>query len=157
MVLLCVFVCNVCMHIKTHGSVSCSPRSRRATLWVYWQEENAIFTHSYLHAAFTKHHDVCCGHAHQRQYPTNQISAILLQAFPRYETSTIGLVSSFFFFVFSHTYKNCHKTWTQIWHTERGIEAHLGTKFGWNMINSQGGFNNYSRKIAPINIATSTG
>ena len=30
---------HISIKIKTHGSVSCGPRSRRATPWVYWQEE----------------------------------------------------------------------------------------------------------------------
>ena len=31
-----------------------------------------------------------------------------------------------------------------------GIKAHLGTKFGWNTVNSQGVISNYSRKIIPL-------
>ena len=38
----------------------------------------------------------------------------------------------------------------EIWHKEGGIKAHLGTKFGWNTINSQEVISDYSRKITPI-------
>ena len=31
-----------------------------------------------------------------------------------------------------------------------GIKVHLGTKFNWNTINSQGVISNYSQKITPI-------
>ena len=35
--------------------------------------------------------------------------------------------------------------------TQKGsIKAHLGTKFGWNMISSQGVISDYSQKITPI-------
>ena len=35
--------------------------------------------------------------------------------------------------------------------TQKGdIKAHLGTKFGWNTVNSQGVISNYSQKITPI-------
>ena len=37
-----------------------------------------------------------------------------------------------------------------IWHTEGGYKAHLGTNFGWNMINRQRVISDYSRKITPI-------
>ena len=81
-------------------------------------------------------------------------------AFPRYATSKIGSVSSFFFFLFffflSHTYKNCYKTRTPYpialkFGTQKAdIKAHLGTKFGWNTINRQRVMSDYSRKITPI-------
>ena len=52
------------------------------------------------------------------------------------------LVFSFlFFFLFSHTYKNCHKTRMPYlialkFGTQKGgIKVHLGTNFGWNTIN----------------------
>ena len=38
----------------------------------------------------------------------------------------------------------------EILHTEGGIKAHLGTNFGWNMINRQSVISDYSRKITPI-------
>ena len=69
-------------------------------------------------------------------------------------------VSSFFFFLFffflSYTYKNCYKTRTPHpialkFGTQKGnIMAHLGTNFGWNMINKQKVMSDYSRKITPI-------
>ena len=82
-----------------------------------------------------------------------------LQAFPRYATSKIGLVSSgffLFFFLFSHTYKNFYKTRTQypialqFGTQKKGIKAHLCTTFGWNTINRQRVISDYSRKITPI-------
>ena len=36
-----------CSYITTHDSVSCSPGSQHATLWVYWQEEQCNF-HVYI-------------------------------------------------------------------------------------------------------------
>ena len=62
----------------------------------------------------------------------------------------------FFFFLFSHTYKNCCKTRTPypialIFGTQKGgIKAHLCTNFGWNTINRQRVMSYYSRKITPI-------
>ena len=106
-----------------------------------------------------KQDDFCCGHALQLQFPTYQIRAKSLQAFPRYATSKIGLVSSFFlliFFLFSHTYTNCHKTRTlylislKFGTQKGGIKAHLSTNFGWNTINRQRVISDYSRKITPI-------
>ena len=104
----------------------------------------------------------CCVHSLQLQYSTFQIWAKSLQAFLRYATSKIGLVSSFFFFfflfffLFSHTYKNCYKTRTRYpialkFGTQKGgIKAHLGTNFGWNTINRQRVMSDYARKITPI-------
>ena len=80
--------------------------------------------------------------------------------FPRYATSKIGLVSSFvfssFFFLFSHTYKNCYKTRTpypiplNVGTQKEGTKTHLSTTFGRNMINRQRVMSDYSRKITPI-------
>ena len=61
-----------------------------------------------------------------------------------------------FFFLFSHTYKNCNTTRmpypiTLKFGTQKGgIKAHLGTNFGWNTINRQIVLSEYSRKITPI-------
>ena len=76
-------------------------------------------------------------------------------------TSKIGLVSSvrfffLFFFLLSHTYKNCYKTRTpypislKFGTPKGGIKAHLGTNFGRNTINRQRVMSDYSRKITPI-------
>ena len=110
-----------------------------------------------------KQNDFCCGHALQLQHSIFQSLAKSLQAFPRYATSKIGLVSSFFFFfpflfffLFSHTYKNCYKTRSPYpialkFGTQKGgTKAHLGTKFVWNTINRQRVMSDYSRKITPI-------
>ena len=107
-----------------------------------------------------KQDDFCCGNALQFQYSTFQISAKSLHAFPRYVTSKIGSVSLSFFFLFffllSHTYKNCYKTRmpqaiTLKFGTQKGdIKAHLGTNFGCNTINRQRVMSDYSRTITPI-------
>ena len=107
-----------------------------------------------------KQDNFCCGHSLQLQYSTFQISVKSLQAFPRYVTSKIGLVSWFFFllifFLFLHTYKNCYKTRTpypialKFGTQKRGIKAHLGTNIGWNTINRQRVMSDYSPKITPI-------
>ena len=68
------------------------------------------------------------------------------------------LVFFFFscFFLLSHTYKNCYKTRTsylialKFGIRKGGLKAHLGTNFGWNMINRQRVMSNYSRKITLI-------
>ena len=102
----------------------------------------------------------CCGHSLHLQHSTFQIKAKSFQAFPRYATSTIGFVSSFFFFLFffliSYTYKNCYKTRTpypvalEFGTQKGGIKAHLCTNFGWNTIGRQRVISDYSRKITPI-------
>ena len=106
-----------------------------------------------------KQDDFCCGYSLHLQHSTFQIRAKSLHAFPRYATSKIGLISSFFFlffFLFSHTYNNCYKTRTPYlialkFCTQKGdIKVHLGTNFGWNTINRQRVMSDYSRKITPI-------
>ena len=63
---------------------------------------------------------------------------------------------SLFFFLLSHTYKNCYKTRTpypialKFGSNKGGIKAHLCTNFGWNTINRQSVMSDYSRNIAPI-------
>ena len=97
-----------------------------------------------------KHYNFCCGHVHQYQNSTNQISVKSLQAFLRYETSKIGLVSSFFPLLFPHLFAHLQKlhmhefNCLEIWHTEGGIKMHPGTKIGWNTISSQGVISNSS-------------
>jgi len=82
----------------------------------------------------------CSGYANQRHHLTFQILTKLCQAFPRYEPSKIGLVSSFFLVVsfclmlFSLNNKSCHKTQTsylivlKIGTQQDGISAHCGIK-----------------------------
>ena len=75
-------------------------------------KENVILMHNSVVLLLSLLND--CGHTHQCQSSTFQISAKWLQAFLRYlyMTSKIGLVSSGFSSYFSssfHTYKNCHK------------------------------------------------
>ena len=152
------------MCIKTHGSVSCGPRSRRVTpVSILTGRKKTQFSHlrSSVLPWWNKTIFAVHGHALQLQHSTFQIWAKSLRAFPRYATSKIGSVSSgFFFFLFffflSHTYKNCYKTrmpnpivlkcGTQ----KGGIKAHLGTNFGWNTINRQRVMSDYLRKITPI-------
>ena len=61
-----------------------------------------------------------------------------------------------FFFLFSHTYKNCYKTRTlypialTFGSQKGGIKAHLCTNIGWNTINRKRVMIDYSRKITPI-------
>ena len=108
-----------------------------------------------------KQDDFCCGHSLQLQYSTFQILAKPLQAFLRYATSKIGLVSYFYFSSyfsssFCTLYKNCYKTRTlhpialKFGTQKGGIKVHLGTNFGYNTINRQGVISDYSRKITPI-------
>ena len=105
-----------------------------------------------------KQDDFCCGHSLHLPHSTFQIRAKSLQAFPRYATSKIGLVSwlfffFLFFFLFSHTYKNCYKMRTlypialKFGSQKGGIKAHLCTNFGWNTIKRKSVMIDYSRKI----------
>ena len=67
-----------------------------------------------------------------------------------------NLLTSFFFFVFSHTYKNCYKTQT---HTpialtfstlKRSPKANSSIKFGANPMNGMGVMTDYSCKTRSI-------
>jgi len=91
--------------IKTHGSVSCGPRSRRAT--------PASSRHTVVCRTKTQFSRIrnfvllvqnktifFCGDALHHQHPTFQISTKSRQVFPRYELSKIGLVFLVFFFLF---------------------------------------------------------
>ena len=69
------------------------------------KNKNAIFTHTYLHTAFSKLDNFCYG---DTQYPTNHISTKSCQAFSRYKLSMTGLVSLVFFF-FSSKRESYHK------------------------------------------------
>ena len=69
------------------------------------KKENAIFMHSWLHAAFTKQGIFFREHTDQCQNSTLQISAKSPQAFPRYETSKIGFSLFLFFHLFAHLQK----------------------------------------------------
>ena len=114
-----------------------------------------------------KQEDFCCGHSLQLQHSTFQISVKSLQAFPRYATSKIGLVSSFFLLIFLPLFAHLKKTAIKREHYIRlplnlahrrggggggggGITAHLSTNFGWNTINRQRVMSDYSQKIIPI-------
>ena len=126
--------------IKTHSSVSCGPRSRRATpVSILTGRTKTQFSHSVA---------LCCLDETRRfllwtRPPTSELHipnlSEIASSVPRYATSKIGLVSSFFFliifFLFSHTYKNCYKTRTPYpialkFGTQKGdIKARLGTNF----------------------------
>ena len=61
----------------------------------------------------------------------------------------------FLIFLFVHLQKLLYNANTisdclEIWHTERGIKAHLGSNFGRNTINRQRVISDYSQKITPI-------
>ena len=138
--------------------------ARNTREYIDRKKENAIFAPPQLCAALMKQDEFCCGHSLHLQHSTLQIRAKSLQAFPRYATSKIGFVSSFFFlffFLFSHTYKNCYKTRIPYpialkFGTQKGggggggIKAHLCTNFGWNTISRQRVMSDYSRNITPI-------
>ena len=95
-------------YIKTHGSVSCGPRSRRVTpVSILTGRKKTPFSHlrSSGCTSLMKQDDFCCGHALQLQHSTFQICA-----FPRYATSQIGSVSSFFSSYFSFSCRTLTKT-----------------------------------------------
>ena len=79
--LCCTVKLNECFNgvINAHGSVSCDPRSWRAT--PMRKNNNWIFTYMYLWAAFMKPNDFCCRDALHQQYPTFQIVTKPHQAF----------------------------------------------------------------------------
>ena len=146
--------------IKTHDSVSCGPRSRRATPWVYWQEERKRHFHTFvswwsliwlepnlLHS---------CPPAKGVYIPNLKEIAPAISEIRAAKVSFFFFVFFFFFFVFSHTCKNCYTKQTRTpialkFGTQKGSQkANPSIKFGTNPMNGSGVMTDYSHKTRSI-------
>ena len=147
------FFC-VLVHIKTHDSVSCGPRSRRATPWVYWQEERKRHFHTFV----SRWYLIRLEPNLLQSFPPARGVYIpnlkeITQAIPRYEWPKFRF---FFFFVFSHTCKNCYNKQTRTpialtFGTQKGNPtANPSINFGTNPMNGSGVMTDYSRKTRSI-------
>ena len=121
------------------------------------KNENVIFTPFYLGDHLSDWNQICCTVTRQSTESTFQILRKSLPPFPRYELPKFRFFSSFFFFfVFSHTCKNCcnKQTRTPIalkFGTQKGSpKANASIKFGTNPMNGSGVMTDYSRKTRSI-------
>ena len=116
------------------------------------KKENVIFTPLYLGDTLSDWNQSCYRVARQLGESTFQILRKSLQPFPRYELPKFR----FFFFVFSHTCKNCYKTKTRTpialkFGTQKGSpKANPSIKFGSNPMNESGFMTVYLRKTRSI-------
>ena len=121
------------------------------------KKENAIFTPLHLGDSLSDLNQICYRVARQPGESTFQIGRKSLQPFPRYELPKFRFFSSFFFFfVFSHTCKNCYKTQMRTpialkFSTQKGSPtANPSIKFGANPMDGSGVMTDYSRKTRSI-------
>ena len=149
--------CNVLNHysnIKTHGSVSCGPRSRRATpVSILTGRTKTSFSHLCISVI-----TYLIGTKFATQLPASQGS--LHSKFEGNRSSHFRDTSCqsfvFFFFVFSHTCKNCYNKQTRTpitlkFGTQKGSPtANPSIKFGTNPMNGSGVMTDYSRKTRSI-------
>ena len=121
---ICIIMLAFYSFIKTHGSVSYGPRSRRATpVSILTGRTITSFSHlcisviTYLIGTkFTTQLPASQGSLHsKREGNRSAISEI------RTAKVSLFFLRYFFFFVFSHTCKNCYNRQTRaaIWYTER--------------------------------------
>ena len=144
--------------IKTHSSVSCGPRSRRATpVSILTGRTKTSFSHlcisvitylsgtkfaTQLPASKGSLHSKCEGNRSSHFRDTSCQSFVIF--------------SSFCFFVFSHTCKNCYNKQTRTpialtFGTQKGSPtANPSIKFGTNPMNGLGVMTDYSRKTRSI-------
>ena len=152
------------MVIETHGSVSCGPRSRRATpLSILTGRKKCNFRTSVV---------LCCLDETRRLLlwilpPTSALHNPNLSEIASSVLEICNFTNWLSFFIFfllmflplSHTYKTCYKMWMPYpialkFGTQKGgIKTHLGTNFGRNTINRQRVMSDYLRKITPIPVA----
>ena len=137
------------MFIKTHGIVSCGPRSWRVTpVSILTGRKKTQFSHlrsSVLPDETKRFLLWTCPPIAALHIPNLSEIASRVPEICDFKNwlSFFVLFFLLFFFFLSHTYKNCYKTQTP--HpvalkvgTQKGdIKAHRGTNFGWNMINRQ--------------------
>ena len=146
--------------IKTHGSVSCGPRSRRATpVSILTGRTKTSFSHlcisviTYLIGTkFATQLPASQGSIHSK-FEGNRSSH-----FRDTSCQSFVVFSSFFFFffVFSHTCKNCYNKQTRTAIalkvcTQKGSpKANPSIKIGTNPMNGSGVMTDYSRKTRSI-------
>ena len=151
---------HISYYIKTHGSVSCGPRSRRATpVSILTGRTKTSFSHLCISVI-----TYLIGTTFATQLPASQGS--LHSKFEGNRSSHFRDASCqsfvffssffFFFFVFSHTCKNCYNKQTRTpialkFGTRKGSPtANPSIKFGTNPMNSSGVMTDYSRKTRSI-------
>ena len=142
--------------IKTHGSVSCGPRSRRATpVSILTGRTKTSFSHlcisviTYLIGTkFATQLPASQGSLHSK-FEGNRSSHFR-------DTSCQSFIRFFFFFVCSHTCKNCYNKQTRTpialkVGTQNGSPtANPSIKCGTNPMNCSGVMTDYSRKTRSI-------
>ena len=150
--------------IKTHGSVSCGPRSWRATpVSILTGRTKTSFSHicisviTYLIGTkFATQLPASQGSLHSK-FEGNRSSHFRdtsCQSFVFF--SSFFFFFFFFFFVFSHTCKNCYNKQTRTpialkFGTQKGSpKANPSIKFGTNPMNGSGVMTDYSRKTRSI-------
>ena len=146
--------------IKTHGSVSCGPRSRRATpVSILTGRTKTSFSHLCISVITYP-----IGTTFATQLPASQGSLHSKLEGNRSshfrDTSCQSFVFFlryfFFFFVFSHTCKNCYNKQTRTpialkFGTQKGSpKANHSINFGTNPMNGSGVTTDYSRKTRSI-------
>ena len=126
--------------------------ARHTREYIDRKNENVIFTPLYLSDHLSDWNHICYTVARQAGESTFQIGRKSLQPFPRYELPKFG----FFFFVFSHTCKNCDNKQTRTpiamkFGTQKGSPtANPSINFGTNPMNGSGVMTDYSRKTRSI-------
>ena len=145
--------------IKTHGSVSCGPRSRSATpVSILTGRTKTSFSHLCISVIAYP-----IGTKFATQLPASQGSPLSKFEGNRSghfrDTSCQSFVffsCFFFFFVFSHTCKHCYNKQTRTpiamkFGTQKGSPtANPSIQFGANPMNGSGGVTDYSRKTRSI-------
>ena len=128
------------LKIKTHGSVSCGPRSRRITPWVYWKEDKECNFHTYLGLrSLTRIQSNLLQRCPQLGESTYQICSKSRQPILRYDWAKFRNN----FFIFSSFRTLCIFSYN--WWKQTPIKLKLGThiglvkahhhpNFGWNLI-----------------------
>ena len=128
--------------------------ARHTREYIDRKNENVIFTLLYLGDHLFDWNQICYTVSRQPRESTFQIGRKSLQPCPRYELPKFGFF--FFFFVFSHTCKNCYNKQTRTpialkFGTQKGSpKANPSIKFGTNPMNGSGVMTNYSRKTRSI-------
>ena len=102
------------LYIKTHGSVSCGPRSRRHTMSILTGRKKPSFSHLCISVIpypigtkFATELPASQGSPHSK-FEGNRSSR-----FQDTSCQSFNFFSQFFFFVFLHICKNCYKTQTR--------------------------------------------
>ena len=135
------------LFIKTHGSVSCGPRSGRVTpvsILTGRKKRNLRTSVALCFLDETRRFLLwTCPPTAALYIPNLSEIASRVPEICDFKNWLSFLVFFFFLFLFflSHTYKNCYKTRTpypialKFGTQKRDIKAHLGTIFDWNTIN----------------------